>query len=189
MPSRSEAVDPRLKIRRSVSPRREESEDGPAYMDTSEAAPAEARNGYSHNESDRAQPAQQQNNLEAQEMQAKIDSILDSIQPPPGSFAPARPAQSHPQSLSTFMQSVNTLPARPVSSSTFPKNHQIHGHGRDRFSDTASVASNSTHGRSRGEHNPTWYIEYYDPNFNENPWARLEQSLGLESVGTWVSRA
>lgn len=33
-----------------------------------------------------------------------------------------------------------------------------------------------------------WYEGYYDSTSNENPWDRLEKSLGLQSIGTWVSR-
>lgn len=39
--------------------------------------------------------------------------------------------------------------------------------------------------RQRNEH---WYVDYYDPNFNENPWASLEKERGLVSTGTWVER-
>ncbi|KAJ4306727.1 hypothetical protein N0V88_000093 [Collariella sp. IMI 366227] len=28
--------------------------------------------------------------------------------------------------------------------------------------------------------NPTWYIEYYDPSSNENPWEGMEKFKGLE---------
>ncbi|KAK3490361.1 uncharacterized protein B0T23DRAFT_159787 [Neurospora hispaniola] len=40
-----------------------------------------------------------------------------------------------------------------------------------------------THGRD-----PTkpWYIDYYDPSSNENPWERLEQQRGMEAVGKWL---
>ncbi|KAL8397030.1 hypothetical protein RB594_003938 [Gaeumannomyces avenae] len=30
-----------------------------------------------------------------------------------------------------------------------------------------------------------WWLDYYDQRFNENPWARLEKSLGLEPRGSW----
>ncbi|KAH0528486.1 hypothetical protein TsFJ059_003348 [Trichoderma semiorbis] len=29
---------------------------------------------------------------------------------------------------------------------------------------------------------------YYDPSSNENPWRRLEESRGLQSLGTWIPR-
>ncbi|KAM7193395.1 hypothetical protein V8F20_008445 [Naviculisporaceae sp. PSN 640] len=47
-------------------------------------------------------------------------------------------------------------------------------------------------GRGRGGRgggngpNREWYLDYYDPSFNENPWERLEQSMGLSPVGSWL---
>lgn len=38
----------------------------------------------------------------------------------------------------------------------------------------------------RGQHNPNWYIDYYDPSSNANPWERLEKRKGLEPVGSWL---
>ena len=35
--------------------------------------------------------------------------------------------------------------------------------------------------------NREWYLDYYDPSFNENPWERLEQSKGLTPLGSWIS--
>jgi hypothetical protein len=37
--------------------------------------------------------------------------------------------------------------------------------------------------------NDNWYEGYYDPSSNENPWERLEKSLGLPSKGTWLTRS
>ena len=34
-----------------------------------------------------------------------------------------------------------------------------------------------------------WWLDYYDPSSNENPWQRLEQSRGIESKGEWLTRA
>jgi hypothetical protein len=31
----------------------------------------------------------------------------------------------------------------------------------------------------RGQRNEQWYLGYYDPSFNENPWAQLEREKGL----------
>ncbi|KAJ6441822.1 Alpha-1,2-mannosyltransferase alg11 [Purpureocillium lavendulum] len=33
-----------------------------------------------------------------------------------------------------------------------------------------------------------WYEGYYDPTSNENPWERLEASMGLSPRGSWLSR-
>ncbi|KLU91494.1 hypothetical protein MAPG_10012 [Magnaporthiopsis poae ATCC 64411] len=32
-----------------------------------------------------------------------------------------------------------------------------------------------------------WWLDYYDPRFNENPWDQLEKSLGLEPRGSWLA--
>ncbi|RDW68351.1 hypothetical protein BP5796_09008 [Coleophoma crateriformis] len=40
----------------------------------------------------------------------------------------------------------------------------------------------------RGQKNQLWYVGYYDPSFNENPWARLEKEHRLDAVGTWLER-
>ncbi|KAF5024677.1 hypothetical protein F66182_3247 [Fusarium sp. NRRL 66182] len=34
----------------------------------------------------------------------------------------------------------------------------------------------------------TWYVGYYDPTSNQNPWERLEKARGLETRGTWIPR-
>lgn len=43
--------------------------------------------------------------------------------------------------------------------------------------------------RERNQRNELWYVNYYDPAFNENPWAKLEADLGLSSKGTWLERS
>lgn len=46
---------------------------------------------------------------------------------------------------------------------------------------------NSGRGRGGGNGpNREWYLDYYDPSFNENPWERLEQAKGLSPVGSWL---
>jgi len=55
------------------------------------------------------------------------------------------------------------------------------------FSDTASVAGSSRL-RGRGERNEFWYVGYYDPSFNENPWARLEKAKDLKLRDTWPEK-
>lgn len=189
------------RIARAKSPRREEEidqeEDGPQYMDTSEAPPIEAdpRDGPAYMDtslpppkSNTADPIPQVDDAEAAEMQARIDSILASIQPPPSESVPLFPPQPGPPGLPTYPQYPpnSNLPARPM----FPPPGVVQaGEGRGQWSDTASVASSHlSRNKGRGERNPEWYIDYYDPNFNENPWARLEKENGLESIGTWVER-
>ncbi|KAK3304071.1 uncharacterized protein B0T15DRAFT_229023 [Chaetomium strumarium] len=41
-------------------------------------------------------------------------------------------------------------------------------------------------GGGGGGANPQWYIDYYDPSSNENPWEGMEKFKGLEPVGTWL---
>ncbi|KAI0996655.1 hypothetical protein K3495_g11528 [Podosphaera aphanis] len=43
------------------------------------------------------------------------------------------------------------------------------------------------HGKQEVQRNENWYDDYYDPSFNENPWERLEISMGLKSKGCWVT--
>ncbi|KAI9158605.1 hypothetical protein HJFPF1_06603 [Paramyrothecium foliicola] len=61
------------------------------------------------------------------------------------------------------------LPQRP------PAQFQQPAHNSSRF-----------HGHAGGQ--APWYDGYYDPSSNENPWRRLEDSLGLQSKGSWLSR-
>ena len=56
---------------------------------------------------------------------------------------------------------------------------------RDTFSHSASTASSRPNHRG-GPRNENWYLDYYDPSFNENPWARLEKEKGLEPLGKWL---
>lgn len=39
---------------------------------------------------------------------------------------------------------------------------------------------------SRPMRSETWYIGYYDPSTNQNPWDRLEKARGLGTRGTWL---
>ncbi len=43
-------------------------------------------------------------------------------------------------------------------------------------------------GRGGGDRDPSqhWWIGYYDPSSNENPWERLEQARGLKPLGPWL---
>lgn len=201
----AESQDPRLKIRRSVSPRQdeEEDEDGPRYMDTSEAAPLQSSHdtpAYLDTSlppplTAATLPYIHPQNAAALDAQAQINSILATTQTPPGSaatFYPPPGSTSHPSHYyQTFIS--DRILARDAPSANFTsgggRGSPGRGRGRDQWSDTASVASHSTHGgRGRGEHNPRWYIDYYDLSFNENPWAKLELAMGLQSVGTWVER-
>jgi hypothetical protein len=143
----------------------QDGEDGPRYLDTSQPAPIEA----------------QSLDTEKSEAQAQIDAILDSIEPLPTSLLPLPPgsAASPPASLQPSITSphISNLPQRPPPS--------FHDSRRGGFGGNKGGRGGGNQG---GQRNPTWYIDYYDPSFNENPWAQLEQENGLQSVGTWMKR-
>ncbi|KAH7320058.1 hypothetical protein B0I35DRAFT_478347 [Stachybotrys elegans] len=90
------------------------------------------------------------------------------------------PASSHgfqdttPENISTLPAPPSSLPARPMPAD---------GHTR---SSTTGAAEQRHFDRST---NDNWYEGYYDPSSNENPWERLEKSLGLQSKGTWITRS
>lgn len=94
-----------------------------------------------------------------------------SIPPPPGTTSSASPIPPAPGTAGT---------AHPYSTPSM----------------AGTLASSSTTGSShggsragpRGQRNELWYVDYYDPGFNENPWKQLEKELGLPSVGTWLER-
>ncbi|KAK5660727.1 hypothetical protein OQA88_12092 [Cercophora sp. LCS_1] len=47
--------------------------------------------------------------------------------------------------------------------------------------------NNNRPGRNNPHNNKEWYLDYYDPSSNTNPWDRLEQNLGLSSLSTtWL---
>ncbi|KAL7819269.1 hypothetical protein V8C44DRAFT_133104 [Trichoderma aethiopicum] len=53
----------------------------------------------------------------------------------------------------------------------------------------AAGSSSGGHHRvnQRREDDDSWSEGYYDPQSNENPWRRLEESLGLQPLGTWLA--
>lgn len=50
----------------------------------------------------------------------------------------------------------------------------------------AATAARLKAGRPASGMNPLWYVDYYDPSSNQNPWERLEQAKGLAPVGPWL---
>lgn len=52
----------------------------------------------------------------------------------------------------------------------------------------SSAAHQGSHGNQDGSRRTIWWEGYYDPSSNENPWRRLEESKGLQSLGTWIPR-
>lgn len=114
-----------------------------------------------------------------------------------------------PQGLAAFMTALQTpvlpppsIPPPPGTTSTptiIPPapgtSGTVHTYSiaqSSRQPSSAPSTAGSTHrgGRTggRGQRNELWYVDYYDPSFNENPWKQLEKELGLPSVGTWLER-
>ncbi|KAK3683854.1 hypothetical protein B0T22DRAFT_443852 [Podospora appendiculata] len=91
-------------------------------------------------------------------------------------------------------------PARPRTSLVLPAPKQAASNGIDlslpappRFASAPGLAdSRQPPASARGSRgggasgHRVWYIDYYDPSSNENPWERLEQAQGLEPVGSWL---
>ncbi|KAH8763423.1 hypothetical protein BGZ57DRAFT_903272 [Hyaloscypha finlandica] len=165
--------------------------EGPRYVDTSLPAPANVGQERGEDERPPCVDTSEISPEEAAEMQARIDAILARIgiepnaedgdvstetstllPPPPG--LPQRPAFSG-TSDTEFMQGASRGRAFSEATSTSSRGGRGRGRGRG-----------GGGGRERGERNEKWYEGYYDPTFNENPWARLEKEKGLPSVWTWL---
>lgn len=138
----------------------EPGDDGPAYLDTSLPPPIEAseNDGPQYLDTSRPPPASED---EAKEMQSRIDALLASLDTP-GDIPPS--TSPLPSSNTSY-----NLPQRPPAGDT----HY-----------SSSVASSSRPAQ-RGQRNEKWYIDYYDPTFNENPWERLENQKGLKPLCKW----
>ncbi|TGO58371.1 hypothetical protein BOTNAR_0182g00090 [Botryotinia narcissicola] len=154
----------------------EDAEDeGPRYLDTS--APPPIFYGIEGGENSLGQvdisddPAVVEERRKAQE---QIDAILAAA-PDSAETNTSQPVSGHPHGL----------PERPVHSNMeFSGNSGNRRGGKGRGSDAGSMASSRLSGR--GTFNKTWYEGYYDRSFNENPWAKLEERMGLEAKGTWI---
>lgn len=90
-----------------------------------------------------------------------------------------------------------TLPYAPQSTAAaWPQNRGDHATmGQGSFSHRGGGAHGGRGGArggrgggSGGTRNPLWYVDYYDPSSNENPWKGMERFKGLEPVGTWLAR-
>ncbi|KAK0103639.1 hypothetical protein ONS95_005651 [Cadophora gregata] len=192
-------------------------DDGPQYIDTSEPAPAmhPAYGAPIHTETSEPAPviADPVSEAEAQEMQRRIDAILESIgsappppsndieaPPPPGkasyslppNMPPPPPGQDLPnRGIPAFgAGSANTAFMQGGSRGGFASG----GGGRGARSEAGSSwggnsrgGNRAGHGNSgRGGRNEKWYLGYYDATFNVNPWEALEKQRGLEPVGSWL---
>ncbi|KAK2629939.1 hypothetical protein QTJ16_000759 [Diplocarpon rosae] len=194
---------PRPSVERNVGGDSGEDE-GPQYMDTSEAAPVEQEDDrdqrpayeYVNMTREEAHPASVAgdtiSDAEKTEMQRRIDAILTNIgtvAPPPGTDAATPYASSvttrvmPPPQLGTPQRTALVTDAHPAYVQGVPRGRG----GRSRGGSEGA----SSRGRDRqrgqwGQRNEKWYADYYDPNFNANPWEALEKANGLEPVGSWV---
>lgn len=169
-------------------------EEGPRYMDTSLPPPFEhgTNGGPAYEDTSLPPPVASVPDDEAAEMQSRINAILASIQPPPGEDDTTQSAKSTlPPGITspTTNSTLRSIPPPSLGHNLPPKpsfTPSISSRGRG-MSDAGSVTSASTR-FSGGGRNPEWYLGYYDHSFNENPWEKLEQKLGLDPVGTWLPR-
>jgi hypothetical protein len=169
-----------------------EEEDGPRSIDSSLPAPAD---GEKERSEDAYVDISEPSPAEATEMQARIDAILARIAPDDEAAEndADAPLDDTIAESSTLPPPPHGLPQRPAFAASSDTEF-MQGSSRGRgFSDAASNTSRGGRGRGRGrggrekgERNEKWYEGYYDPTFNENPWARLEKENGLPSVGTWL---
>lgn len=150
-------------------------DEGPRYLDTS--APPPIFDGIEGGEHALGQdgisedPALVEEKRKAQE---QVDAILAAAP----EFAETNTSQPVPGHS-------HGLPERPVHGNLgFSGNGGNRRGGRGGGSDAGSMASSRPGGR--GAFNKTWYEGYYDRSFNENPWAKLEERMGLEAKGAWV---
>lgn len=145
-------------------------EGGPNYIDSSRTPPAAVMEGNDSVDQDRPPPVSEE---EAKEMQARIDAILAGI------GQSDEPSHVPSENSTVGSQHNHDIPRKTLYGDTaFMRGNTGDAHG------TASVAS-SSRPNHRGERNPTWYIGYYDPSFNENPWDKLEKERGLQPLCKW----
>ncbi|KAF7863941.1 hypothetical protein EAF04_006906 [Stromatinia cepivora] len=150
-------------------------DEGPRYLDTS--APPPIFDGIEGGEYALGQDGVSEDPAiveERRKAQEQIDAILAAA-PEPASTNTSQPASGLPHGL----------PGRLVHNNMGFKGSAGGGRGgRSGGSEAGSMASSRPSGR--GTFNKTWYEGYYDRSFNENPWAKLEQKMGLEAKGSWA---
>jgi hypothetical protein len=156
-----------------------EDEETPAYIDTSLPPPAEIHGGGSGDEDEG--PAYVDTSYlpdeEAKAAQERIDAILAGKE----AIVPSRKIKGkdkgHTQSgIGQFMEALQ----HPVQHHLPPKPSVTD------LPSTGSITSNQWPKERGRQRNELWYLDYYDPSFNANPWAKLEKDRGLESRGVWV---
>ena len=182
-------------------------EDGPQYIDTSRTPPAADDDAPQYIDTSEPPPVvpDPAAEAEAQEMQRRIDAILESIgsapPPPSNDIDPLVPPGT---SSHSYTGPPDMLPPPPLPATDLPDRGAagfMQGGSRVGFTSGASGgrsdAGSSWEGSSRGgnsrgghagrgERNEKWYLGYYDATFNVNPWEALEKERGLEAVGSWL---
>ncbi len=157
----------------------EDEEDAAAYINTSLAPPSmqdisEEDQGPAYIDTSLPPPKE-----DARAAQQKIDAILAhstiSLVPSDSTIKMKPLLSDIGRGVGGFMKAledesrppVPTVPAPATSSSSSLDYHQP---------------------RLRGQRNELWYVGYYDPSSNENPWEKLEKANGLEPRGAWIER-
>jgi hypothetical protein len=162
----------------------DEEEQGPGYVDTSLPPPNEAARAAqekidailaSTGGTVASVPGKQKQKAKKPQdtgLGAFMNALKTPVVAPPGSSIPPAPGTA------SILQTppVGSLPQRPP-----PPSPSIAG------SAGGSMGRNQNAGQ-RGQRNELWYVGYYDPSFNDNPWRGLEKENGLPEVGTWVER-
>jgi hypothetical protein len=157
----------------------DEDDEEPAYIDTSLPPPAK-QEGSEEGEGpayiDTSLPPPNEDISAAQE---KIDAILanSTILPmPPDSRIMAKPQRSVVErGVGSVLTALQDNSRHPLPNITAP------GTSARSYTDQHPP-------RQRGQQNELWYVGYYDPSFNENPWVKLEMANGLEPRGTWIEK-
>jgi hypothetical protein len=156
----------------------DEEQEGPQYEDTSLPPPIEEPYDYGPQYVDTSEPPPAASDEEAKEMQSRIDAILASVESGERATTDVQRPHGLPQ-RPTFIPPSNDTELVQSGLSSSPDNSR-HGFGR-----SMSLASPRSGHHPRGQRNENWYLDYYDPTFNENPWARLEKEKGLPPLGKW----
>ncbi|KXJ96518.1 hypothetical protein Micbo1qcDRAFT_210783 [Microdochium bolleyi] len=94
-----------------------------------------------------------------------------------------------PPAQAATAASLDDLHAQPQadSASAFEDNSADAGiAGRRRDGQAGPAGRGGFRGRGP-QQKSTWWIDYYDPSSNINPWERLEQERGLQPRGPWMS--
>lgn len=105
-------------------------------------------------------------NPEELEMQERVDSLLKKI----GSI----PSQNCNADM--------TIQPTIQSNSQDPGDHALKDSSFYGLVHTRNAGKLGRNMEMSKKYNEFWYLDYYDPDFNNNPWQELERANGLEPV-------